>query len=196
MTPEQDVATSMALTPGARRILDAASALFYERGIHAVGVDAIAAGSGLTKRTLYDRFGSKDALVTAYLQDRHDRWWARWEHRLQNASPPRALTVFDSYVDDAPTAGRGCAFLNAAAELARTHPGHAVVRAHKGQVRERLEELVAEDGPTGDAPALAEHVFLLLEGAVAHRGVDGTPERLARARTIAERLLTSGGTSG
>ncbi|MDQ4084268.1 MAG: TetR/AcrR family transcriptional regulator, partial [Actinomycetota bacterium] len=54
------------LTPGAQRILDVASELFYWRGIHAVGVDTIAAESGVTKRTLYDRFGSKDGLVVAY----------------------------------------------------------------------------------------------------------------------------------
>lgn len=51
------------LTPAAQRILDTASALFYARGINAVGVDTIAAESGVTKRTLYDRFGSKDQLL-------------------------------------------------------------------------------------------------------------------------------------
>ena len=69
--------SSTTLTPGARRILDVASALFYERGIHAVGVDTIAAESGVTKRTLYDRFGSKDALVVAYLAERDRRWRER-----------------------------------------------------------------------------------------------------------------------
>ena len=62
------------LTPGARRVLDAASELFYERGIHAVGVDTIAEAAGVTKKTLYDRFGSKEALVVAYLQHRDARW--------------------------------------------------------------------------------------------------------------------------
>lgn len=47
------------MTPGARRALAAASRLFYERGIHAVGVDLIAAEAGVTKKTLYDRFGSR-----------------------------------------------------------------------------------------------------------------------------------------
>src|SRR5690606_5720 len=105
------------LTAGARRSLDAASELVYERRINAVGVDAIAAQSGMTKRTLYDRFGSKDALIVAYLRRRHDQWWSRWEERLTEAVVPQALTVFDSYAEDARPAGRGCAFLNAAAEL-------------------------------------------------------------------------------
>ena len=81
--------TATHLTPRARRILEVASRLFYLHGIHAVGVDTIAAESGVTKRTLYDRFGSKDALVTAYLQERHDTWWARLEQRLASASRPR-----------------------------------------------------------------------------------------------------------
>ncbi|MGW9307050.1 TetR/AcrR family transcriptional regulator [Saccharomonospora azurea] len=179
------------LTPGARRILDAASTLFYRRGINAVGVDLIAAESGVTKRTLYDRFGSKDALVAEYLAERHRQWWAKWEQRLENAPPPRALTVFDSYQADAPLTERGCAFLNAAAELPDTHPGYEIVRHHKQQIRERLTRLIAEDGAAGDPAQLAEHVFLLLEGAVAHRGLDGSAERLTRARALAEKLLTT-----
>lgn len=196
MVDPADVGPGAVLTPGARRILDAASALFYERGIHAVGVDVIAAESGMTKRTLYDRFGSKDALVAAYLKDRHDQWWAGWERRLQTAPAPRALTAFDSYVADVPTSGRGCAFLNAAAELPESHPGFRLIREHKRQVRDRLEELIAEDGQTGDVGGLAEHLFLLLEGAVAHGGIDGTTERLTRARAIAEQLFRTGGAAG
>lgn len=177
------------LTAGARRILDAASVLFYERGINAVGVDAIAAASGVTKRTLYDRFGSKEALVTAYLRRRDAEWWARWEQRLADAPNPRALTAFDSYVDDAQPSGRGCAFLNAAAELSSSHPGFAVIRDHKRRVRARLEELIAEDAGAADPAETAEHVFLLLEGAIAHQGIDGSEDRVGAARSLAEGLL-------
>lgn len=176
------------MTPGARRILDAASHLFYERGIHAVGVDAIAAASGVTKRTLYDRFGSKEALVSAYLERRDASWWARWEQRLATAPSPRALTVFDAYREDADSSGRGCAFLNAAAELPEGHPALPVIRAHKRRVRQRIEELVGEDSP-GAAASLADHLFLLAEGAVAQQAVDGDTDRLLRARALAADLL-------
>ncbi|QDB78298.1 TetR/AcrR family transcriptional regulator [Georgenia wutianyii] len=176
------------LTPGARRILEVASDLFYHRGIHAVGVDTIAAESGVTKRTLYDRFGSKDALVTAYLQARHDQWWARLEDRLETAEKPRALAVFEAYTRDELPLDRGCAFLNAAGELPAGHPARAVVREHKRAVRRLLTDLVHEDHG-GGADAVAGHLFLLLEGAVAQRGVVGDAEPLRAARTLAEQLL-------
>jgi AcrR family transcriptional regulator len=166
--------------------------LFYRQGIHAVGVDTIAAESGVTKRTLYDRFGSKDALVTAYLQHRHDAWWQRLEERLADASPPRALAVFDGYAEDVGDMERGCAFLNSAAELPPDHPGFVVIREHKRAVHERLNVLIAEDCPQlRDADTLAEHVFLLLEGAIAHRGIDKDDHRLKQARDLARGLLSS-----
>ena len=126
------------LTPGARRILEVASQLFYRDGIHAVGVDTIAAESGVTKRTLYDRFGSKDALVAAYLRRRHELWWQQFEQRIAGAESPRALVVFDAYLDDASMVSRGCAFVNAAAELPRDHAAYTAIREHKQAVRDRL----------------------------------------------------------
>ncbi|MCK1803588.1 TetR/AcrR family transcriptional regulator [Brevibacterium sp. R8603A2] len=182
--------TSAGLSPGARRILDTASALFYEHGIHTVGVDTIAARSGITKRTLYDRFGSKDALVTAYLQARHEAWWDDLERRIDRALAPRVLAVFDAYASTGLPSVRGCAFLNAAGELPLDHPGQAVIRAHKTAVRRRLGELLHADHPDlSDRGSLAEHLFLLLEGAIAHRGVDGDDRRLVRARGLAAQLL-------
>ncbi|GAA3366506.1 hypothetical protein GCM10017744_073820 [Streptomyces antimycoticus] len=76
------------LTPAARRILDTAAELFYGQGINAVGVDLIAKRSGVTKKTLYDRFGSKEALVAAYLRERDERWRA-WLTAEVEKSPPR-----------------------------------------------------------------------------------------------------------
>lgn len=178
------------LTAGAQRVVDAASDLFYRHGIHAVGVDTIAAKSGVTKRTLYDRFGSKDQLVVAYLQIRHHRWWERMERRVEQQPEAPVLALFDSYFEDAETSGRGCAFINAAAELSADHPAYRVIRAHKGAVLDRLVELLAtEIGARKDATAVAEEIYLLLEGAIAHQGIDGDSRLLVRAREITERLI-------
>ena len=181
--------TTADLTPAARQILDVASRLFYDQGIHTVGVDTIAAESGVTKRTLYNRFGSKEALVAAYLQHRHESWWADLQHRLANAPHPRVLTVFDAYAQSS-MVDRGCAFINGAGELPDGHPGLAVIRADKRAVRALIADLVADDRPELDNhERVAEHIFLLLEGAIAHRGIDRDDRRLTLARRFAEELV-------
>ncbi|WP_223247067.1 TetR/AcrR family transcriptional regulator [Microbacterium oleivorans] len=187
---DQDAGLPAPLTRGAQKVLAAASRLFYERGIASVGVDAIAEHSGVTKRTLYDRFGSKDALVLAYLRERDAAWSARWERRIMSSPGPRTLTVFDSYAHDVDPVGHGCAFLNAAAELPPDHAGWSVIRDHKARVAHRVGELVAEDLGE-DTPEIAGTIFLMLEGAIAHQRVDGDSRRLADARRLADTLLTS-----
>jgi AcrR family transcriptional regulator len=62
------------LTPAARRVLDVATDLFYTRGINTVGMELVAERAGVTKKTIYDRFGSKQQLVVAYLRARDTRW--------------------------------------------------------------------------------------------------------------------------
>ena len=131
MTTDEGELVLPDLTPAAGRILDAAAELFYLHGIHAVGVDTIAAASGVTKRTLYDRFGSKDVLVATYLRARHVAWWARLDERLEVAPAPRALAVFDAYAEDAPSVERGCAFLNAAGELPADSAGQRRARSRR-----------------------------------------------------------------
>src|SRR5699024_3905199 len=86
----------------------------------------------------------------------------------------------------------GCAFLNAAAELPEEHPAHEVIRYHKHSICDRLEELVKEDaGPGVEHRLLANHLFLLLEGAFAHRPIYGT-SMLQQGREMARRLLDRG----
>ncbi|NAZ80949.1 TetR family transcriptional regulator [Kineococcus sp. R8] len=157
------------LTAAGARLLDAASELFYERGVRAVGVDLIADTAGTTKKTLYDRFGSKDALVALYLLRRAHRWREFLLARLADApaaGPDRAgspdgtrvLLVFDALEAWMGGQRRGCAFVNAYAELGGTdHPAVPVVRAEKAWMRALFDVL------TGDA-GLGAHVHLLYEG--------------------------------
>jgi len=178
------------MTPAGRRILDAAGGLFYGEGINAVGVALVAGTANVTKKTLYDRFGSKDELVAHYLRQRHEHWWAYLEERLSEEPPPHTLALVDAYFSHPGLdSARGCAFLNAAAELPAGHAGWVVIREHKRAVRSRLAELVAEDAPHADAEDVAEHVFLLIEGAIAHTSIDGSGARMERARDLSARLL-------
>src|SRR5947209_18986770 len=95
------------------RILETADRLFYLRGIRAVGVDTIAAEIGISKRTLYNHFPSKDALIAAYLE-------GRFRPAASSAKPPlqQILAVFDSLERRfAHKDFRGCPFVNAVTEL-------------------------------------------------------------------------------
>jgi len=99
-----------------------------------------------------------------------------------------------TYIEDAGWVSRGCAFVNAAAELPRDHIAYDVIREHKQAVRERLAELAAEDlaacADRDDARRTAEHLFLLAEGAIVHRGLDDSAEPMDTARSIARELLS------
>ena len=152
-------------------------------------MDTIAAEAEVTKPVLYKNFGSKDGLVTAYLTQRHHRWWPTLESVIAGAEAPRALAFFDAYMRDAQTVTRGCAYLNAAAELAEDHPAYPIIHEHKHAVCQRLRELIEEDSPQiADPQRTAEHLFLLLEGAFAHHRIYGG-QLLSQARSIAEGIL-------
>ena len=187
------MASPAELTYAGERVLDAAARLFYRRGINAVGVAEIAAEAGVTKKTLYQQFGSKDALVLSYLGARDQRWWDNIEHRLAGAPRPRALVVFDAYLEHPDgEVHRGCALLNAAVELPLEHPGVTLIADHKSRLLRCLTALIAEDRPDLDQTASAEraeHVFLLLEGANAHLRLGGRLHT-DRARELAASILT------
>lgn len=162
------------------RIIGAAEALFYEQGLRSVSVDAIAARAGVTKRTLYYHFESKDALIAAYLAardaptvERYRAWLGEGDRPL----PERVTALFSAL---AAFAGRprwrGCGFTRAAVELAG-QPGHpAVVMAsdHKNRFEAWLMEELREGGVPDPMP-VARQVMILLEGAIAlmliHRDV-------------------------
>ncbi|GAA1963529.1 TetR/AcrR family transcriptional regulator [Amycolatopsis minnesotensis] len=181
------------LTPAAEKVLEVAGELFYANGIHAVGVDAIAAESGVTKKTLYDRFGSKDALVARYLRRRDERWR---EHVLATVERSRAaparrpLLVFDALETWTATMNpRGCAFVNAHAELPDAgHPGREVIADQKRWLLAYLRALVAEAGLRNPAK-LARALLILLEGATVTGSLDVVPDAVRAAKSIAKDLL-------
>jgi AcrR family transcriptional regulator len=177
------------------KLLEAASRRFYAEGIAATGIDAITAEARVAKMSLYNNFSSKDELVVAYLNRRHSEWLGLLEERTQRAESAieRVLAVFDAYLDHAELAYahgfRGCGLLNGAAELPAGHPGREAVRGHKDEVRRILIARCAAAGAT-DPEQLGEHLFLVLEGGLVSAGVEGSPDRLKRARSLAELILT------
>jgi AcrR family transcriptional regulator len=105
------------------RILDTAQELFYSRGIRAVGIDMIIEKSGVAKMSLYRNFPSKDDLFAAYLERTSDRYWAWWAQvmaRHPNNPKQQLLDLFQATVERVRRPEyRGCAFVNAAAEIPR-----------------------------------------------------------------------------
>jgi AcrR family transcriptional regulator len=181
------------MTPAGKRLLATASELFYHRGIHAVGVDLIAERAGTTKKTLYDRFGSKDNLVALYLQTRFERWRAFVDERLAavEPGPERVLAAFDVLGEWLAANTCGCAFVNANAEIGRgDHPGVPVIHAEKKWMRERYEDLARD---AGLPVALGAYLHLLHEGAIVALTSGGQEDAVANAKSAARELLATAG---
>ncbi|MFB7084189.1 TetR/AcrR family transcriptional regulator [Streptomyces sp. NPDC056296] len=192
------------MTPGARRVLEAAERLFYERGIHAVGVDLIAAEAGVTKKTLYDRFGSKEQIVVEYLAGRDERWRELLAGRLEAASgqepAARVLAVFEaSRAWAAEYGAKGCSMINAHAEISDpAHPAYPVITGQKRWMLDLFTRLARETGAAGEADAdrLARTLMLLHEGALVTHGLGVFPDPFGQALDQARDLLENGAAAG
>lgn len=182
------------LTPAGRRIVAAAEELFYQRGITAVGVDLIAEHSGVTKRTLYNQFGSKDRLVAAYLMERDQRWRSLVRAAVDAGDTPvDAVTApFEALRTWSGTNTRGCAFINALAELPDpSHPAYRIAANQKFWLLNLFEELATAAGCSGPA-TLATQLLVLHEGAVATQPL--SLDTLSESTDLA-RVLVQAGTS-
>jgi AcrR family transcriptional regulator len=160
-------------SPGAKlrvrdRIFDTACELFYRRGIHGVGVDAIAAQAGSNKMSFYRSFASKDALVIAYLREQEREYWAWWDTVVARhpKDPRRQIeALFEAQLEIAKSANcRGCALGNAAAEISDDEDElGTLVRGYKEEVRKRLHAMARATGAR-DADNLGDALMLLLDG--------------------------------
>jgi len=178
--------------PARQRILETASEMFYRDGIRAVGIDAIIARSEVAKMSLYRNFPSKDALVVAWLEDRNEFFWRRWDKaEASGAGDPRArlAAILDMIAATAShPKWRGCPFLNTGTEFPEPdHPARAVILAHKRAVRTRLRDLAAAAGAR-DPDLLAGQLQLLIDGAYAIGQTLG-PEGPAKTVASAGRAL-------
>ena len=175
------------------RILDSAYELFSRNGIRAVGIDAIIDRSGVARMTLYRHFGSKDALVLAFLERREQRWTRDWLQRAieRRAVDPgeRLLAIFDVFDEWFQREDfEGCSFINVLLEIAE--PKHALHRAsanYLARIRAFVEELATEAG-IADAGGLAHKWHILMKGSIVAAS-EGDREAARRAREIAALVL-------
>lgn len=182
--------------PVRERLLASADELFYREGINNVGIDRVLEHAGVAKASLYSTFGSKDELVRAYLEGRHQMRIARVEARmaLHAGARDKLLAVFDSMADLMATPGfRGCAFLKASAELPANERTQPVCDSYRGWVRALFMRLAKEAGVREPAP-LVQQLVLLYDGAVVAAQMDGDAGAAKAARATAAQLLDAAAT--
>jgi len=176
------------------RLVQTAHDLFYSRGFHAVGLDAILADVGVTKTTFYNHFATKEDLVRAVL-DWHDQWWKnefRTLLRTIGGDKPRdqLLAVADA-LDRAMCQGEfnGCFFVNVAVQFPQPHdPAHQAAAQHKRDMEDIIRELAGYAG-AADAKAMAEEITLVMEGAYVTRQVTGNPATSSIARRLVQSIV-------
>ncbi|MBX7105706.1 MAG: TetR/AcrR family transcriptional regulator [Gemmataceae bacterium] len=176
-----------------QRILETADRLFYQEGIRAVGIDRIVAEAEVAKMSLYKHFASKDELILAVLKYREEAVLEFFRSAMEQHGKRLKNTLrafFAALKDWFENPGfRGCAFQNAAVELADpSHAGTQFVLGHKRRFAEFLTGLVAEAVGPG-ATRLAPVVCLLVEGAIVTAVVQQTPEAADVARDAALKLV-------
>jgi AcrR family transcriptional regulator len=186
----------MPARPTARRkILDTAARLFYQEGFSTTGVDRIAAEAGVSKRSLYQYFSGKDALMAAALADAGPAVLERYIPTDGDTAPAREkiLHVFDALREWSESPDfRGCPFMNVTTQV--TDPAHPV-RAVASDYKRNLKDYFAEQGRIGgadDPAALAEQLLMIFDGAITQAliNLSGIPDS---AHTAAEILLNAHG---
>src|SRR5215831_1368239 len=174
-----------------QRLLDAAADLFYQQGIGAVGVDLVSKAAGVSKRTLYQQFGSKDQLIAESL-DAHGIAILGLYIPAEDPDVPagqQILAVFDGLSGwTASETFRGCPFVNTATELADPgHPARQIARDYKLALRGYFARH-AERGQAKDPQRLADQLIVVFDGAIV-QAVMGTLRHSDAARTAAQALL-------
>jgi AcrR family transcriptional regulator len=186
LKPESDKPAS-----ARQRLLDAASQLFYDEGVHTVGVDRVVERAGVAKATLYALFGNKDGLVRAYLMARDEAIRGLMTRRLARYETPRErlIGVFDvqGLMFSAP-GFHGCAFARANAEAPEGTSVEEVSETHRAWLSSLFVDL-ARDAGAPDPEPLARQLMLLYDGAAISAWMDHNPSAAHAARSVATALV-------
>ena len=181
-----------------QRLLDSATNLFTTEGIRVIGIDRILREADVAKASLYSLFGSKDALVTAYLENLDQQYRAQWEERTKDMkdAEDKILAFFDIAITEEPAKDfRGSHFQNAANEYPRpeTESEHGIVaacQAHRQWMHRTMTELLTAKNGYPSATQ-ANQLLIFLDGGLAGARFvrDVTP--LQTARDLARQMLSA-----
>lgn len=175
-------------------LIDTALTLFYKQGIHAIGINEILTTSGVAKRTLYSHFASKDALLEAALETRHNTFMAWLNDKLDGANSDQHTIelLFNAlaswFTHNEPKLGdfRGCFFINTSAEFSDTQCNiYALCQQHKAEVK-----TVIGNKLQGTNPLLVDVICIMKEGAIVSAQVSGyNPKHIASCITALQGML-------
>ena len=175
------------------RLLQAASELFYAEGVQSVGIDRVIERAGVAKASLYSTFGSKEGLVCAYLNARHEETLARLRSAVAATEDPieRLLAVFDAQARLFHTADfHGCAFTAAAAEAPSGGRIDAAAQSYRHDIHVLFNELAVAAG-VPDPELLASQLQLIYDGGGLAANLDKNPEIATAARAAASALIAT-----
>ena len=171
--------------------------LFSRHGIRAIGVDTVAARSGVAKMTLYRHYPSKDKLALAFLRRREELWtraWLQTEVERRARTPgARLLTVFDVFDKWFRRPDfEGCSFAKALLEHGDPkHPVRNAAEAHLGTIRVFLRRLAGDAG-VRDADGFASQWQILMMGSIV-AAFAGDRDAARRAKRIGALILAHEG---
>ncbi|MFE0875962.1 TetR/AcrR family transcriptional regulator [Streptomyces smyrnaeus] len=188
------MATKIRRTKSEQKIMNTAARLFHRHGLRGVGIDQVIAESGVAKSTLYAHFRSKDDLIASYLRRTDESWLGQLRTAAERAGedPADQLSgLFDALLDSFDRHGFfGCPFVSAAVEAEPESSAHAATATHVRRRQDWLTELADRAGAR-DPQALAQHIGLLIDGALAsgrllqERGVVDAAKTAASAAVTA-----------
>jgi AcrR family transcriptional regulator len=172
-----------------QRLLETASELFYRQGYNNTGINQVINEAGVAKASLYQHFGSKEALCVAYLKEKHKNWFEELNQfiRAEDTPKEKILASFDflestTKRDDF----RGCSFLNILSEVpaASERIGNEAVE-HKSKLRSFFKELLN----TADQQGNADTIYLLFEAAITESQVYKKVWPIRSAKETVRRLI-------
>jgi AcrR family transcriptional regulator len=191
-TTKPPAGTGVAKRSPRERLLDAATELFYAEGVQSVGIDRVIERAGVAKASLYSTFGSKEELVRAYLEYRHEVILGRLRAAVAGAGDEpvqQMLAVFDA---QAALFGRpnyhGCAFTMAAAEAPPGGRIDLAADSYRADVRGLFAELAAAAG-VGQPELLAIQLLMIYDGASLSVKMDHDPGVAVAQRAAAAALI-------
>ncbi|PMY44802.1 MULTISPECIES: TetR/AcrR family transcriptional regulator [Pseudomonas] len=178
-------------------ILDVTEKLIYKSGIAATGMDLLVKTAGVSRKSIYRYFTTKDELVVAALQRRDLRWMHWFRSEVDKAPTPaaRLLKLFTVLGDwFASEDFRGCAFINTSGETGDPQdPVRVVAREHKQKLLDYVVELckahISEKPGTGDPEEQARQLLILIDGAITVALVMGDRSAADNAQCMARKLL-------